>query len=158
MVIFRQIENQNDILEAAKLRIKYLNELYPDTPTDKFDILLKQNQEYLQQHLQKDCFVTAAFQNGKIVSTAYAGIYQKSPNMRINDGIYAEIYGVYTTPEFRKQRLATKTIRLLLSILRKHNIQYIQLDASEDGFHMYQQLGFQTQTEQYKKMWLHTTT
>lgn len=153
-MVFQQIENQTDILKITHLRIQYLTEVHPSTSKEIIDILFKNNYAYLLQHIQKDCFAVAAFQGDKIVSSAFAGIYQKSPNCRTVDGIYAEIYGVYTLPEFRKRHLATQALQMLLNILKINNIHYVQLDASEEGLHIYERLGFKMQTEKYKQMWL----
>ena len=99
-----------------------------------------------------DCFVSFSALNGESVSCAYMSLSYKAANLRFPNGIYAEIYGVYTRPEYRNKYLASQNIAILIEQGKKMDVSFVELDASSDGFGVYKRIGFVPADTNYKKM------
>ena len=150
-----RVATADDIDEAVKLRIEYLDSVSPDIDRAKRENTYEINRSYLKEHLGKDCIVTLAECDGKTVSSVYLNIYKRAGNYRMPDGVFGEIYGVYTAPEYRRRGFAGKAILLAVSEAQKMGVVNFKLDASESGRHLYEELGFEADEMQYEIMWLH---
>lgn len=141
-----------DIYAVTELRLQYLREAYNGLTVEQYADLEEKNIEYLKNHLNKDCFVAIAIAGGQMVSCAYMNVYTKAANLRTLNGVFAEIYGVYTLPQFRKQYMATSNMMLLLELAKKEKISFVELEASQKGYNVYARIGFKQINFNYKKM------
>lgn len=143
-----------DIIDITELRLTYLKEIRNNISPYDEQLIIWNNIEYLKEHLNKDCFVSAVWINGKAVSSSYLGVYRKAANFRTITGIYGEIYGVYTLPKYRRKGYAISTIKKLITSAQDNNINSIVLESSKDGIDMYLKLGFIPDQSNYQTMWL----
>lgn len=132
----------DDIEQVTCLRLQYFREEYGNSNEGDFNLLFKNNILYLKEHLNRDCFISVIKENSTVVSSAYINIYSRAPNLGRPNGLYGEIYGVYTLPEYRKQGFGTKNVSNLINKSRELNLSQIFLSASENGFNVYKNLGF----------------
>lgn len=140
----------NDIKEIVDLRLEYFKEIY-NLSKEEFSYLYNANIEYLENHLNKDCFVTFV-RTEKIVTTIFLNIYTKSPNLFCPNSKYGELYGVFTRREDRYKGYATKALELLLERAKELDISAITLGASNDGIKLYKKLGFREETFGFTEM------
>ena len=150
-----RVAKPDDIDEIVKLRIEYLDSVSQNIDQIKRENTYRINCAYLKEHLGKDCIVTLAECDGKVVSSAYLNIYTRAGNYRIPDGVFGELYGVYTTPDYRRRGLAGKAILLAISEAEKKGVKSFTLDSSESGRKLYEELGFEADKMQYEIMWLY---
>ena len=93
----------NKIDEIIKCRLDFLREdVGPQTPEDEAT-MKAQLQEYFKNHLNRDCFVFTALEDGKIISSAFLLILEKPANPSFLHGRIGNIMNVYTVPEKRRQ-------------------------------------------------------
>lgn len=144
---------QSQIEDAIDLRIKYFHEAYSEFSLEEENDLRVQIKDYLKEHLNHDCFILVAKEDGKAISTAILNVHTKAPNKRIPKGKIGEIYGVYTLKEYRKRGYATLLIQDLIKLGHELGLAHIELDASSDGLNVYQRCGFlKNDNNQYTKM------
>ncbi len=145
--------NKNLINQAIDLRIQYFYEAYSNFSVENENELRVNLKNDLEKHLNKDCFILIVEENGLPVSTAILEIHHKLPNMKIPNGRYGEIYGVFTLAEYRKKGYATNLIYDLIELGNELGLSFIELDAAPKGLGIYKKCGFEQYVdEQYTKM------
>ncbi len=98
---------------------------------------------YLLEHIEgDDLLVYLALEDGVIVSSCMASLYQTPPVPSCPTGQTAELLNVYTKREFRRRGLAEQLVRMLFVQLRQRGVEKVLLDYTEDGLPLYQKLGF----------------
>lgn len=147
-----KLADKEDICNVTALRMMYLKEAYGGLTKEEEKIIQNSNVEYLKRSLNRQCFIVFATHEGTICSCAYLNIMEKAANLRFTKNQYGEIYGVYTLPEYRKKGIATELIKRLLIKGKELHLPFIELDASEDGYHIYQKIGFKESCSSYKAM------
>lgn len=147
-----KIANIENIFQVTDLRISYLKEAYGGISEEEEKVIRKNNIKYLKGNLNSRCFIAFARENGILCSCAYLNIMEKAANLRFLNGIYGEIYGVFTLPEYRGRGMATELIKLLVMEGKKLHLPFIRLDSSVEGYHLYKKIGFQEVDSDYKEM------
>ncbi len=104
---------------------------------------------YLKEHIESDdLLVYLAVEDGAIVSSCMASLYQTPPVPSCPTGHTADLLNVYTKREFRLRGLAEQLTRMLFVQLRQRGVEKVLLDYTEDGLPLYQKLGFVELTHQ----------
>ena len=143
------VENIDDIIN---LRIMYLVEYNKGLKDEIINELKINMKEYLKEHLNKDCFIEIAYNDNKIISSAILNIVKKVPSPRFLNGVFGELYGVYTNPNYRNKGIATNLVKRIIENTKNKNISFIQLGASEMGANIYIKCGFIYSNSEYKEM------
>ena len=141
-----------DIVQVTELRMTYLKEAYGGLSENEEKIIRENNIEYLKEHLNKTCFIAFVRKDNMISSCGYLNIMEKAANLRFMNNVYGEIYGVYTLQECRKKGMATELIKCLVEKGRELKLPFIKLDASEDGYPLYEKIGFRESNSDYREM------
>ena len=147
-----KIADFEDINDVTDLRMSYLKEAYRGLSKSDENKIRNNNITYLKKQLNKKCFIVFIKEDGILCSCAYLNIIEKAANLRFINGIYGEIYGVFTLPEYRKMGMATKLIKFLVEIGKDLQLPFIKLDASADGYYLYKQVGFEETDSNYREM------
>lgn len=74
--------NLNDLDEIIRCRMEFIREDMGNQTPEMEAVIQAQLQEYLTNHLNRDCFVFVAEENGKIISIAFLLIQEKPANPR----------------------------------------------------------------------------
>lgn len=141
-----------DIFQVTELRMSYLKEAYGGLSAEEERTIRKNNIKYLKGNLNHKCFIVFVRENGILCSCAYLNIMEKAANLRFMNGIYGEIYGVFTLPEYRGRGMATELMKLLIKKGEELQLPFIRLDSSAKGYHLYKRIGFQEVDADYKEM------
>lgn len=105
-------------------------------------IFRRRTAEYLAKHIEpEDLIVFLAIDEGKIAASCMACIFETVPLPSCPRGRSAELLNVYTKKDFRRQGHVEKLLRLPLSEAKKHGVEKIVLEATEDGRSLYKKLG-----------------
>lgn len=147
-----KIANIEDILQVTDVRMSYLKEAYGGLSEEEEKVIRKNNIKYLEGNLNMKCFVAFARKKGLPCSCAYLNIMEKAANLRFPNGIYGEIYGVFTLPEYRGKGMATELVKLLVKKGKELQLPFIRLDSSVNGYHLYKRIGFKEVDSDYKEM------
>jgi ribosomal protein S18 acetylase RimI-like enzyme len=68
-------------------------------------------------------------------------------------GKTATILNVFTYPEYRRKRIATKLLTMMINEAKAMNISYLELSATDSGKQLYEKLGFVSkQSSKYTEM------
>ncbi len=138
---FRRL-GKNEIVSLVKMRILYLREDFKETTDEQFENIEKNLYSYFEKHIDSDLFAFGAMENDKIISVALLLIIEKPCNPRFITGKTGEVFSVYTLPEYRRQGIAMKVMKMLMQFAEDNTLDIVNLKATQDGFPLYKKLGF----------------
>lgn len=143
------IKNIKDIID---LRMMYLIEYNKKLEKEVINQLEDYMNTYLTKHLNKDCFIELAYKNDTVISIAILNIIEKVPSPKFPNGLFGELYGVYTHPLYRNQGIATNVVTRIINNNKNKRLSFIQLGASKMGAHIYKKIGFVYTNSEYEEM------
>lgn len=144
--------SEKEIDDVIDLRINYFRDTYINFSAEEENDLRKKLKEYFVNHLEKDCIVVLVKEGDCAVASAILNLFKKAPNRRNPNGLFAEIYGVYTLKEKRRKGYATLLVKELINYADKLNVSFIELEASKEGKGVYLNCGFQIVEKEYSEM------
>jgi len=144
--------NTTDINQIIKLRLAYINEDFGNISMNKQIEIEKQLKKYFKEHLGKDCIVFSAKENEIVIAIVILLIIEKPANPNFLSGKTGSVLSVYTIPEKRHNRIASKLMEMLLEYSKENKLDSIELKATQDGFNLYKKLGFSEENNKYKEM------
>jgi len=143
---------QQDIDELIRLRIAFIEDDHGAvTPQDKASIeqhLLS----FFNRKLGTELIAFVAKDAGSIVSVAYLNILEMPANCRLLNGLYGEVFSVYTLPEYRGKGLCTTLMQQLVDEAKSKGLGCIDLRATKDGYPIYKKIGFVEKEQYYTDM------
>lgn len=140
-MIIRKADHK-DIDGLTKIRLAYLSEDHGGLSDQETAALVGQLPGYFASHLGKDFIAFLAEEGELFVASVFLVISEKPANLNFITGKTGTILNVYTQPEYRRQGLAGQLMKLAMEEAGKHNLSYLELSASKDGYPLYRKLGF----------------
>ena len=132
-----------DVAELVDLRIGYLTADFGEMTQEQRDELARELPAYFELHLDYDLLAfVAREEGGPIVCCAWLLLVTKPPSPRFPHGQTGTLFNVYTKPEHRRRGLAREVMLRLIDAARALNLDVLELHATEDGYPLYQSLGF----------------
>ena len=99
--------------------------------------------EYYRQAFLNDSHTAyLVFDGNKFVGAGGVSYYQVMPTYHNPSGKKAYIMNIYTSPSYRRNGIATKTLTLLVEDAKRRGINAISLEATEIGKPLYDKFGF----------------
>lgn len=144
--------SQNDISDLVALRIAYLLEDYGDIAADRLSLISENLPDYFHAHLNKDLFVFVCRDERILVGCCFLYVSEKPSNPTFLNGKTGTVLNVYTKPQFRKQGIAGKLMKQLLAESETLNLDYVELQATDAGYHLYKSIGFHDVISKYHHM------
>lgn len=148
MNIFRA----QNVSGLAEIRMKYLLEDFPDMTTAQAAQIKAKLPRYYSDHLNCDFFAYLAEDGGKIIGSAFLTVRELPPNPNFPNGRVGTVLNVFTEASHRRQGIATALMELLISDAKVMELDYIELKASEDGYRLYKQMGFEVENTGFTNM------
>ena len=142
----------NEIKELTELRIEYLIEDHGDIPEDKLRIIEDSLPSYFRDHLNKDLLVYICRTDGIIAGCCFLYISEKPPNPSFINGRTGTVLNVYTRPQFRRKGIAGGLIKMMLAESERMKLDFVELKATDAGYHLYRSLGFEDAASKYHSM------
>ena len=141
-----------DMGALTSLRIAYLKEDFE--VIDEADLLTLQNTlpDYFERHLNRDLMVYVARDQDTIVSCAFLLIVEKPMSPAFITGKTGTVLNVYTMPTHRRKGLASKLMTMMLEDAAAQQLSVVELKATDDGYSLYQKLGFVDAVSHYRQM------
>lgn len=136
----------------ADIRIKYLREDFPEMTDAEAAKIKARLPRYYADHLNCDFFAYLAEDGGKLVGSAFLTVREMPPNPNFPKGRVGTVLNVFTESEYRRQGIATELMKLLIADAKTMDLDYIELKASEDGFKLYKQMGFEVENTGFTNM------
>lgn len=141
-----------DIAQLCDLRVAYLSDDFGELGYEAASSVIEELKPYLNFHLGRDMKVFVAKDNDLIVSCAWLLLVDKPPSPRFPHGKTGILFNVYTRRSYRRRGLAKQVMEVLISAGRDHGLDVIELNATDDGYPLYLQLGFADDTMTHKPM------
>ncbi|WP_366558704.1 GNAT family N-acetyltransferase [Ruminococcus sp.] len=132
-----------DIDLLTKTRIEVLraaNKLSSDI--DMYEVERFSYEYYRQAFLYDSHTAYLVFDGNKFVGAGGVSYYQVMPTYHNPSGKKAYIMNIYTSPSYRRNGIATKTLTLLVEDAKRRGINAISLEATEEGRPLYEKFGF----------------
>ena len=143
---------KKDIDELIRLRLAFIEDDHgPVSPHDKVCIE-QQLLSFLNRKLGTELIVFVARDARNIVSVAYLNLFEMPANCRLLNGLFGEVFSVYTLPQYRGQGLCTTLMQQLVEEAKSRGLSCIDLRATKDGYPIYKKLGFAETAHSYTDM------
>lgn len=138
--------------QLVKLRILYLTEDHGTLSSEDTKRISDSLPDYYKKHLNKDLFVYICRNENEIVSCCFLLVTEKPANPDFINGKTGTVLNVYTKPEHRKKGYARKLIESMLADAKTMELDYVELKATEDGYSLYKDVGFDDIISKYHNM------
>ncbi|MBP1045656.1 GNAT family N-acetyltransferase [Enterococcus sp. BWM-S5] len=132
---------EDDLEQLAHLRLLFFaeNYLFTEEETRTFE---EKTTEFLTVHLNSTLISWHAEIEDEIVAVAFLEIAERLPHPDRKYGKIGTILNVYTKKGFRKQGIASQLVQRLVKEAEKHQLDKIELMATELGYPVYEKIGF----------------
>jgi ribosomal protein S18 acetylase RimI-like enzyme len=144
--------NANDISTLTDLRIEYLLEDYGEIPQDKLSLIVADLPPYFDSHLNKDLFAFVCRDDDIIAGCCFLYISEKPSNPSFINGKAGTVMNVYTRPQFRRNGIAGRLMKMLLAESEKLRLDFVELKSTDDGYKLYRSIGFEDVVSKYHNM------
>lgn len=133
----------NDIELLTKIRLEVLraaNNLSQNADMKKVE---EETINYYKKNLLNENHITfLAYLETEIVGAGSISFYQVMPTYSNPSGKKAYIMNMFTYPKYRRNGVATKMLNCLIFESKKKGINFISLEATEQGQPLYEKYGF----------------
>ena len=109
---------------------------------------------YLISKMPNDEFIAwVAEADGSIVGTSGLVFFERPPMQDHLSGIDAYVMNMYTLPKWRGKGIATALLGEIINYVKGTAAGRIWLHTTDDGRHIYQQLGFVSTSSEMELVW-----
>lgn len=150
MVIDKASDKEVD--ELVELRLAYLQEDLGEISESDLQNLKEALPQYFREHLNQDLFAYIAREKEELFACAFLLIVEKPMSPMFITGRTGTVLNVYTKPEYRKKGYAKQLMNALLDDAKAKELSVVELKATEDGYHLYQSVGFEDVVSKYQNM------
>ena len=147
-----EMASTRDLAELTSLRLGYLTDDFGELSHEQERGIAHELASYLQAHLDKDLYVFAMRAEDQIACCAWLLLVEKPPSPRFPHGRTGVLFNVYTRPAYRRRGLARATMLARLNKARELNLDVVELNATDDGYPLYQSLGFEDDSSTHRAM------
>ena len=182
MNITFDIATKDDIDELIRLRIAYMMDDFGSVTDEERAGMEKQLPDYFERKLGTELVAFVArdedrnpegrdditsgddansesskykIKQGNIVSVAYLHIIEMPANSILLSGLFGDVLSVYTEPEYRGKGLCTQLMKNLIEYGQKRGLGRIDLLATDEGYPIYEKVGFKETEHRYRDMKLY---
>ena len=146
-----QTENKH-IEELSHLRVLQQKDDWQEDYQGSDDKLFAQTKQFLEEHLNKDLFIFAEFQDDAIIATCGLSLFKTLPQC-CDNGVYGYVCNVFTLEKFRGRGIQTNLMAHLMAFVENKKIKRLLLSSDNPtAIHIYQKFGFKKDDWGYKWM------
>ncbi len=133
--------NDLDLLTTSRIEVlRAANKL--DASTDMANVE-KESYNYYKKALEDNThFALLVMEDDKFIGAGGVSFYSVMPTYHNPSGKKAYIMNMYTSPDYRRQGIAYKTLDMLVKVSKERGINQISLEATEMGRPLYEKYGF----------------
>ncbi len=145
-----------DIDLLTELRIAYLKEDYGKLDEEDIRKIRRDLPDYFKKNLNENIFCYLIRNEESVIACAFLLVIEKPMSPAFITGRTGTVLNVYTNPAYRHRGYAKKIMNKLLSDAMEKNLSFVELKATEDGYHLYKSVGFTDEVSKYHVMkWYH---
>jgi len=132
-----------DIDILTKTRIQVLRAANKLDDSVDMTLVEQESHRYYQDALYSgDHIAYLVFDDDAVVGTGGVSFYKVMPTYCNSSGAKAYIMNMYTHPNYRRKGIAMKTLGLLVDEAKSLGVDFITLEATNMGRHLYEKFGF----------------
>lgn len=148
------VENANikDVTLLTELRLEYLKEDHGKLSKSDIEIIRRDLPDYFKKNLNQNIFCYLIREKEEIAACAFLLVVEKPMSPAFITGRTGTVLNVYTKPQFRHKGYAKEIMNKLLSDAEEKNLSVVELKATEDGYGLYQSVGFVDEVSKYHSM------
>lgn len=141
-----------DITTLTKLRIEYLKEDCGGLSEDVTAKISRDLPEYFKRNLNQRIFCYLIREKEEIAACAFLLIVENPLSPAFLTGKTGTVLNVYTKPGYRRKGYAKRIMQKLLLDAAEKNLSVVELKSTEDGYPLYQSVGFTDEVSKYHLM------
>lgn len=141
-----------DIIPLTELRLAYLKEDHGELSEDVIRKIRRDLPDYFRRNLNQNIFCYLIRDKEEIVSCAFLLVVEKPMSPTFINGRTGTVLNVYTAPAYRHKGYAKKIMEKLLSDAAEKKLSVVELKSTEEGYHLYQSVGFTDEVSKYHPM------
>lgn len=144
-----------DIPALIELRLAYLEEDHGKMSEDEFEIIRRDLPDYFKRNLNQNLFCYLVREQEEIAACAFLLVVEKPMSPAFLTGKTGTVLNVYTRPAYRHKGYARQIMEKLLADAAERNVSVVELKSTEDGYRLYQSVGFVDDVSAYHLMKWH---
>ena len=144
--------NADDIKDLTELRLEYLTEDYGGLSQEQTALIADSLPDYFRRHLNNDLFAFVCRSGNITAGCCFLYVSEKPANPTFINGRTGTVLNVYTRPQFRRQGIAGKLIKMLIAEAKALSLDYVELKSTDSGYSLYKSLGFEDAVSKYHNM------
>lgn len=141
-----------DIAALTELRLAYLEEDHGKLSEDESEIIRRDLPEYFGRNLNQNLFCYLIREQEEIAACAFLLVIEKPMSPAFITGKTGTVLNVYTKPVYRHKGYARQIMERLLADAAGKNLSVVELKSTEDGYRLYQSVGFVDDVPEYHLM------
>lgn len=141
-----------DIAVLTELRLAYLEEDHGKLSKDEISIIRRDLPDYFKRNLNQNLFCYLVREQGEIAACAFLLVVEKPMSPSFLTGKTGTVLNVYTKPSCRHKGYARQIMERLLADAADKNLSGVDLKSTEDGYRLYQAVGFVDDVPEYHLM------
>ena len=148
------VENANieDVALLIELRLEYLKEDHGKLSKSDIEMIRRDLPDYFKRNLNQNIFCYLIREKEEIAACAFLLVVEKPMSPAFITGRTGTVLNVYTKPQYRHKGYAKGIMNKLLSDAEEKNISVVELKSTEDGYSLYQSVGFVEEVSKYHTM------
>lgn len=148
------VENANieDVALLTELRLEYLKEDHGKLSKSDIEIIRRDLPDYFKKNLNQNIFCYLIREKEEIATCAFLLVVEKPMSPAFITGRTGTVLNVYTKPQYRHKGYAKEIMNKLLSDAVEKNLSVVELKSTENGYHLYQSVGFVDEVTKYHSM------
>lgn len=131
-----------DIAALTELRLAYLEEDHGKLREDEIEIIRRGLPDYFKRNLNQNLLCYLVKEQGEIAACAFLLVVEKPMSPSFITGKTGTVLNVYTKPIYRHKGYARQIMKKLLADAADKNLSVVDLKSTEDGYRLYQSVGF----------------
>lgn len=143
---------EEDIDELVRLRLLYMKEDFGQVSERDEKLMRRSLPGYFKRKLGNELVAFVARDQGRLIAAAYLLIIEKPASVLLPHGLMGEVLSVYTEDEYRGRGICSHLIEDLIEYGKKAGLDRIDLKATDDGYNVYKNKGFDDARSRYKPM------
>ncbi len=141
-----------DIAALTELRLAYLEEDHGKLSEDEISIISRHLPHYFARSLNQNLFCYLVREQEEIAACAFLLVVEKPMSPSFLTGRTGTVLNVYTKPSYRHKGYARQIMERLLADAADKNLSVVDLKSTEDGYRLYQSVGFVDDVSAYHLM------
>ncbi len=148
------VENANikDVTLLTELRLEYLKEDHGKLSKSDIEIIRRDLPDYFKKNLNQNIFCYLIREKEEVAACAFLLVVEKPMSPEFITGRTGTVLNVYTKPQYRHKGYAKGIMNKLLSDAEEKNLSVVELKSTENGYHLYQSVGFADEVSKYHSM------